>query len=185
MNNNINAQELQAALLANMMGGQEQKKSSLFGKTVATTKTVAGSVFSNLLGVLPPTRNELRREVAQLESNDMELAATVRLVIERLEEYGIDLGIDGEDVAEYKEEMLVNYHLQLQAQKDAKKEEKKAARAQKIATFQSKAGFKVSQVTEQDIQEIKGHTDAPQEPTFKFNGPSQKNAEDTRGGFDD
>lgn len=123
-------EELQNAL-QNQMGGHGVKK----GFRMDAIKSGVSKAATVVGGILPPTRNEMRREVAKLEVNDSQNMALALLIMERLEQRGIDLGITNEDIAEYSLELLEDYHERMEAQKEVLKQAKKAARGAKFEAF--------------------------------------------------
>jgi hypothetical protein len=177
-------EQLQAALSAQMNGKGVKKGAGLFSKeTLNVTKSVAMKGVEAVGGILPPTRNELRREVAKLEMNDAQSMAYNLLIVERLAEYGIDLGITSEDVQEKADDLLEDYHLRQAAQKQAIKDAKKAERQAKADAW--KAKFMSSGLTPQafeDIVEIKEEEEIVEVPQDAGRSGFDEPEEESTGG---
>lgn len=173
-------EQLQAALEA-QMGGFGVKKGFGF-------KAGAKKAASAMGGMFPASNAKVAKNVAKLEENDAQAMALNLLILERLEEYGIDLGITNIDIHERQQVILEDYRDRKVTDKKAAKEEKKAERLARAQAFKERVFGGAQAAPEVFNQEADGgrsgfdevseeETVVPSETSYVFKGVPDEDEE--------
>lgn len=126
-------EQLQAAINSK---GQVAGASRLTQVT-ETTKSLASKAAGGFVGMLPVTNKKFNGTVSELRENDAVASASIMSLVKQLQDLGVPVELNPEDIQNDAALILSQYS----AQKDAEKELQKQAQADKVAAFKAKFGF--------------------------------------------